>query len=120
MKKLLLALLLLFGSTSLFAEKIDKYSVAITIEPSGELSVVEEIDYNFEGLGKHGIFRDIPYQIKRNGIIKDIGLHNFSVSMNGGPVEWIKESYNSGHAGKVVRLKIGSPSLYLTSYCLMY
>jgi uncharacterized membrane protein YgcG len=110
MKKLLLALLLLFGSTALFAEKIDRYEVDVFIKRSGELAIVEKIDYDFGGIGRHGIFRDIPRQIKYKEVIKDIGLYDISVSMDGGPVAWERQTYHADHAGEILRLKIGSAS----------
>ena len=108
MKKLLLALLFAGFGTSLWAEKISAYEVNTTVEQSGELSIIETIQYDFGTLHKHGIFRDIPFTIKVNSVIKDLGLYNFSVQMDNGPVEWQKSTMNSEHAGKIIRLKIGS------------
>ena len=64
-KKLLLSLLLFWGAdTTLYAEKISNYTIDITVEQSGELSIVESIEYDFEKKQKHGMFRDIPFTIK--------------------------------------------------------
>ena len=107
MKRLLLITLLYVGwHTLLFAEKIDNYKIDVTVEQSGELSIVETIDYNFEGASKHGIFRDIPYQIKIGSTKKDIGIYQASVQMDGMPVMWEKSSLNSSQAGQFIRLKI--------------
>lgn len=124
MKKLFLAVLLAVGlHISLYAEKIDRYHVDITIEQSGELAVKETIVYNFGDLQKHGIFRDIPQLIERKGRFKDIGLYDFSVMMDGFPVQWQKSKMHSTHAGEIIRLKIGSASSYVTkqhTYVITY
>jgi hypothetical protein len=39
---------------------IDQFRSDITIRPDGSLAVLESIDVDFDGLQKHGIFRDIP------------------------------------------------------------
>ena len=67
LKKLLLSLLLFFWSgVTLYAEKISNYTIDITVEQSGELYIVEYIEYDFETQQKHGMFRYIPFTIKRD------------------------------------------------------
>ena len=39
---------------------IDSFRSDITIRPDGSLAILESIDVDFDGLQKHGIFRDIP------------------------------------------------------------
>src|SRR5256714_6022919 len=39
---------------------IDQFRADIAIRPDGSLAVLESIDVDFDGLQKHGIFRDIP------------------------------------------------------------
>jgi len=115
MKKLLLLTLLFLGSgSSANAEKISNYKIDVTVEQSGELSIIESIEYDFEQQRKHGIFRDIPYTIKRNDLIKDLGLYEFSVQLDGGIVEWQQSTFGSAQAGDVLRLKIASSSTYIT------
>ncbi len=115
MKTLLILALLFWGlNTSAYAEKISNYKIDVTVEQSGELSIVESITYDFEGLRKHGIFRDIPYTIKRNNLIKDLGLYDFSVQLDGGIIEWQQSTLASTQAGDVIRLKIGSAHTYIT------
>jgi hypothetical protein len=45
-------------------ESIDAYDVAITIEPSGDIAVVETIAYDFGTEQRHGIVRDIPTRLR--------------------------------------------------------
>ena len=115
LKKLLLSLLLFVGAgTILYAEKISNYTIDITVEQSGELSIVELIEYDFEKKEKHGMFRDIPFTIKRDSRIIDLDLYEFSVQMDGDIVEWQQSTMNSTNAGKIIRLKIGSAHSYVT------
>ncbi len=114
MKKLLLALLFVGFITSAWAEKISNYEVNVTVEQSGELSITETIFYDFEGLEKHGIFRDIPFTVKVNSLIKDLGLYDFSVQLDDNPVEWQQSTMKSGHAGEIIRIKIGSALTYVS------
>ena len=118
-KKLLLSTLLLFvaGST-LYAEKISQYTIDINIEQSGELSIVESIEYDFETQNKHGMFRDIPFTIKRDSRMIDLELYEFSVQMDGGMVPWEQSTMKSTNAGDIIRLKIGSADTYVTDKIL--
>lgn len=109
--RLLLWLLLL--TLGLFAERIDRFGIDVSIEQSGELAITETIDYNFENQNRHGIYRDIPHQIKYKGMLKDIGLYDFQVTMDGTVVQWQKSKERSKQAGELIRIKIGSASVYL-------
>jgi len=114
MKIFLLALLFLVETSPLLAEKISAYEINVTVEQSGELSIVESIEYDFEGASKHGIFRDIPFTVKVNTVTKDIGFYDFSVQLDDALAEWQQSTMNSDKAGKIIRLKIGSASTYVT------
>jgi uncharacterized membrane protein len=46
------------------AEKIDAYRVDIRIEPNGDLTITEQIEYDFGSEERHGIFRDIPTTLR--------------------------------------------------------
>ena len=113
MKRLLL-LCFFFLTTTSYAEKISAFNVDITVEQSGELLIVESIEYDFEQASKHGMFRDIPFTIKRAGRLKDLGLYDFSVQLDDGIVAWQKSTFMSTKSGEVTRLKIGSPHTYVT------
>ena len=115
MKNLLLTTLLFLGfGYAAYAEKITNYKIDVNVEQSGELSIVESIEYDFEAQKKHGMFRDIPFTIKRGSRIIDLGLYDFSVQMDDGMVEWQQSTMNSTNAGEIIRLKIGSASSYVT------
>lgn len=115
MKRLFIVACLIFGGSSIvYAEKISNYKINVTVEQSGELSIVEFIEYDFEKQSKHGMFRDIPFTIKREGRIKDLGLYDFSVQLDDGSAEWKQSTLKSSHAGNLIRLKIGSENSYVT------
>src|SRR5436190_8559738 len=46
---------------------IDAFRSAIAIGPDGTLAIVETISVDFDGLQKHGIFRDIPTRYEYDG-----------------------------------------------------
>ncbi len=74
---------------------------------SGELQVVETIDYHFTPHTKHGIYRNIPHMSKIDGYRFDIGLLDFNITQDGKLAEWtIDRNYNDG---KETYLRIGSP-----------
>lgn len=53
--------LFLFGiGLPVLAEQIDDYAVQLTIHTDGSVQVQEQIDYDFEGILRHGIVRSIP------------------------------------------------------------
>ncbi len=115
MNKLLFALLFITGwGSGLFAEKISNYDANLTIHQSGELAMVETITYDFETTSRHGIYRDIPFTVKSSGPPKDLGLYDFRVEMDGKKVEWEKDTIDHSDAGKLTRLKIGSPSTMIS------
>ncbi|MCF6207750.1 MAG: DUF2207 domain-containing protein, partial [Sulfurovum sp.] len=116
-------LVLLLTLSTLFAEKITHFHIDMTLEPGGGLAVTETIDYHFETTQRHGIFRDIPSQIKYKGIVKDIGLYDFTVEMDGHPVNWQKSTWHAQHAGEIIRLKIGDAATLLSGehrYTIQY
>ena len=88
MRNLLFSTLLLLGfGSAAYAEKIINYKIDVSVEQSGELAIVESIMYDFEEQNKHGMFRDIPFTIKRGSRIIDLGLFDFSVQIDDGVVE---------------------------------
>ena len=120
MKRLLL--FLLFFLSLLHGEEITNYHVRIDVAQSGKLRIAEQITYDFGQTPRHGIYRDIPHTVKTDFLPKDIGLHDFEISMDGHEVPWEK-SYLSTDAGDTIRLKIGDPNRTLTgthTYLIRY
>lgn len=42
------------------AERIKNFSINIKVQENSEVLVTEQVTYDFEGLSRHGIYRDIP------------------------------------------------------------
>jgi uncharacterized membrane protein YgcG len=59
-----IALVAMPASAQISGERINSYDVAIQIEPRGSILVVERILYDFDGVSRHGIFRDIPDRLR--------------------------------------------------------
>jgi hypothetical protein len=47
-----------------YSEQIHDYSVQLTANADGTLTVAEIISYDFGALQRHGIYRDIPVRYK--------------------------------------------------------
>jgi len=113
---LLLLLLLLLGGASAQAEEIRSFHTTVTVKESGSLRIREEIHYDFGELLRHGIYRDIPSQVRLSpgSIPTDLGLSGFAISMDGGQVRWRMETIHSPDAGEMIRLRIGDPVSQVT------
>ena len=114
MRKLQFFLLLGLFLSPLQAEKIRNYDIDVTIEKSGKAKIHESILYDFEGLYKHGIFRDIPLQIRYAGEIRDIGVDILEIKVDGVPAQVKPLTLFDKRSGKVLRLRIGDPDTTIT------
>ena len=67
----------------LFGESIKNYDVFITIQKDGILNISENINYNFDGRQKHGIYRKIPLkfgsEVEVFNILKNGKKENFDI-----------------------------------------
>jgi len=89
------------------SETIRTYDVAITVQPNGDLSVVETIVYDFGSTQHHGIFRDIPTRLHYDDTYDRLTpLQVDSVTDGSGtPLQ-----YTIGDAGDgKTEIKIGNP-----------
>lgn len=86
-------------------EQIKSFNSEITVTKEGKINVREIIIYDFSGLQKHGIYREIPF-IKTNedGKKFELKFDNFSVQDENGRPYNFTTSYVSE---KNIRLKIG-------------
>jgi len=117
------ALIVLLGVTTAQAERIRHYAVDLVGMADGSLSVEEQIDYDFEGANKHGIYRDIPNTVPGHvGGRRTLEFSQVSITQDGRPARWIEES-TSGDAGPMVRYRIGDPDRTISGrhrYTLTY
>lgn len=67
----------------LFGESIKNYDVFITIQKDGILNISENINYNFDGRQKHGIYRKIPLkfgsEVEVFNVLKNSKKENFDI-----------------------------------------
>ncbi len=111
MKRLACALLLWLAAGAATAdERVLDFRSNIAIGADGALSVTETIEVQAEGSGiRHGIYRDFPTDYAgRFGQRVHVGFEVVSVSLDGGPVQWITQRLSNG-----VRVRIGDPRALL-------
>ncbi|MBI4097052.1 MAG: DUF2207 domain-containing protein [Candidatus Levybacteria bacterium] len=111
MKRILFPVLLLFIALlfpqHIFAQEgwvIDNFHSSIGIKQSGEVSVQENINVDFNTLEKHGIYRDIPYVYEDNGEKTYTEITITSVLQDNQ-----KAKYDVNRDGNNIRIKIGDP-----------
>ena len=115
MKKLfswvLLFSLTFFVLTAVKAEEIKDFQSNIKINKDGTINVSENISYDFGGLEKHGIYRDIPY-VKTNSDNKRYKMTFSDISV----VDESQRSYNYSKSedGEKISLKIGDANKLVT------
>lgn len=99
---------LLFMSFAFFTrveagyERIDSFTCDITVNADSSLDVAETINYDSDGLEKHGIFRDIRLKAY-NG--DGLGISRISVADENGKPHKFTKKYSSGQ----IKLRIGDP-----------
>jgi uncharacterized membrane protein len=124
MKKIFIITLFVIGylfiGFTVKAEQINSFDSQIYINKDGTINVKEIIEYNFDTLQKHGIYRDIPY-LKTNQDKKQfkMTLSNFSViDENQRPYNYVRSDN-----GEKISLKIGDADKLITgihSYIISY
>ncbi len=116
---LLLAVFLsALGLTAFASLEIDRFDVAIVLEPSGTLRVTEELTVTFY-TSHHGIEREIPVSYRDpRGATVTIDLDVDRIALDGGPVP-----YTARRIGRDLRLRIGDPDRTITgtyTYTIAY
>jgi len=113
MLSILVGAALLISATPALAERIDTYDVTIVIEPTGDLSVIETIRYDFESAQRRGIFRDVPTTLlwePDDRYDRVYPMEVVSVSSPTAPDEYAVEDGGGG----TTRIRIGDPDVYIT------
>jgi len=112
--KFLKILLFFLLSQIAFSEEIKRYEVSAFLDINGNLTVTENIYYDFKNNKRHGIYRDIPVQIKLNDKIKNLKIKILGVLQDNKSATWQQEGFTSNKAGKFLKIKIGSLNYILT------
>ncbi len=109
----------LFSTTSVFAEeKIDNFDVQIKVNQDASILVTETIKYDFGGMERHGIYRDIPVKYNTNLGNKSIKLEIQSVVRDGN-----SEKYTTNLSGSNENIKIGDGYITINgehTYSIVY
>lgn len=109
-RTLLYYIFLSIFSTFIYAESIEKYNVDLKLHQSGSLELQESIKYDFGNNKRRGIYRDIPYKIKLQGLHqRDIGINGVKVLRDNGHDKFKLINQDS----KTLRIRIGDPNVYL-------
>lgn len=111
-KKFLIILCLfgiLFASSVLAEEKIDDFQVSAKINSDSSIEITEKIQYNFSGLQKHGIYRNVPVVYDRNGTKYKLRVNNIKVLVDGLDAEYTTSNQNGN-----LQIKIGNADQYIT------
>lgn len=107
-------------SSSVHAEVIRGYDTQITVQKEGRIQVVEKINYDFEDLYKHGIYRDIPV-IKKNSDGKEFTLDVQVQSVK--DEQGVDYNYTSLLVNNNLSIKIGDANRTITgihTYIISY
>lgn len=103
-----------------FAEEIRNFSERVEIQKDGHIKVSEQIDYDFEDLERHGIFRTIP-TIKTNTEGKKFKLTFEDISVK--DERGANYTYTTSEENNVLTIKIGDANKTITgrkTYVLSY
>lgn len=114
MKKIFGVLILLLAFFFLkpsfaFAEKIDSFDVQIVAYKDGTMDITESINYDFESLDRHGIFRYIPLYSKVGDLYRIIKIENVRVERDGE-----EEQFEKSQSKEKINIKIGDPDKTIT------
>src|ERR1700739_1647785 len=102
---LVFSFLIFLVSFPIHAEEIRNFYSEIFISKDGSVNVQEDIEYDFEGELRHGIFREIPYKYQ-------IGIKNYNLRMDVEGVtdfDEIPYKYKVSRGGGRITVKIGEP-----------
>lgn len=114
MKKIFLIIVIAFGffipAISFAQEKIDSFDVEIKINTDASIDVKELIQYDFDGLNRHGIFRDIPIKYAARGGNFNLRISDISVIDESN----ISYQYSISYPDNNIEIKIGDPNKLIT------
>lgn len=110
MKKALFFIILLSPFLASASEKIDNFDVTVRINQDASINVSERINYDFDDLEKHGIFRDVTVNYNARGGNYNLRVSNISVTDENGT----GYNFETSTEGKNLRIKIGDADKLVT------
>ncbi|MFH1186833.1 MAG: DUF2207 domain-containing protein [Candidatus Levyibacteriota bacterium] len=112
MKKIILLITFLFffiKPSIIFAEIIHSFDVDIKAEKNGQMEIVEIINYDFENLDRHGIYRFISLYTKVGDWYRIIDIKNVKVERDGQ-----SENFKKTQTSSQAEFKIGDANKTIT------
>jgi uncharacterized membrane protein YgcG len=89
---------------------IRSFDAALAVDPSGSLTVTEDIRVDFGALERHGIFRDIPLRYRYDSErVRVTPISNITVDDGSSPVP-----HSTSREGNYLRLRIGDPDVFVS------
>jgi len=98
-----------FKPSFVFAEVIHSFDVSITAKSNGQMDIIETINYDFENLERHGLYRFIPLYAKVGGWYRIIEIENVRVEKDGS-----NENFKKTKSANQVEIKIGNANRIIT------
>ena len=92
-----------FKPSFVFAEVIHSFDASITAKSNGQMDILETINYDFENLKRHGIYRFIPLYTKVGDLYRIIEIENVRVEKDGS-----SENFKKTKSANQVEIKIGN------------
>ncbi|MEE8294927.1 MAG: DUF2207 domain-containing protein [Sphingomonadales bacterium] len=109
LRGLLVLIFLGVGLPALAEEVVISFDSTIIVGEDGGLEVTEIIKVRAEGDQiRRGIFRDFPTHYRAGGQTFSTTFEVHSVTLNGGPVNWVTEGMSNG-----TRVRVGSANTFL-------
>jgi len=90
-------------------QRISSFDVIATLSADRKLIIREEITYDFGGLNRHGIYRNIPVSYLRDGMKYDLNLRLKNVLRDGE-----SEEYTMSKDGDQISFRIGKADVEIT------
>lgn len=99
-----IALMSMLYHPNVLAEEISSFNTIVNIQSSGVLHVDEQINYDFENISRHGIYRNIPFtKTNTQGKKYEMNISNISVV---DPLD-IPYTHSVATEGEEKKIKIG-------------
>lgn len=101
------------------AEDVQRMRVLIDIDSNGSAKITETIDYNFGDTPRHGIYRDLPFEIRSEEGTSKLEVTELSARTADGTEYDVDEFAQRGK----LRIRIGDPNVEVTgvhTYVISY
>ena len=85
---------------------VERFDARISLQPTGEFKALEAIDVDFRGEARHGIYRELRYQMNYDGTrVRTYGIALVGVTSADGK----KLRVDTSTIGSIYRFRIGDP-----------